>query len=108
MTINPATPTAWPPAEPFFDRDVPIDKRMFDLHHIMYLITVEQVIPRDGGWTVDIVVVGDRTWYVVLSVNTAMLTLFDGRERVAQHVVNGIRDWVERPPAERPNVIEIH
>jgi len=103
------TNNGWPPAEPLFDRDVPIDEGMFVNQRTLYSIEVRQVSPsRDvDAWTVQVDVVGSGTSRLTLCISTSVLKLYDRPERVAQHVLDVIRDWVELPVAERPGFLNV-
>jgi len=94
----------WPPVQPFFDRDVPIDGGMFTLDRVLYCVTVEHVTPaRDlDAWNVAVEVRADQTWHLKLCIATSIVTLFDHPEQVARHVLDTLRDWATQPSAARP------
>ena len=73
------TNNGWPPAEPLFDWDVPIDEGMFVNQRTLYSIEVRQVsASRDvDGWTVQVDVVGSATSRLTLCIGTSVLKLYD-------------------------------
>jgi hypothetical protein len=99
----------WPPPVPLFERDIPIDGAMFALQRMLYSIAVLRVTAaRDlDGWVVQLEVRGLSVSRVTLHVAVALLAQHPTPERVAQHVMVAVRDWVARPLAERPGFLEV-
>jgi hypothetical protein len=100
---------AWPPAEPIFELDVPIDSAMFVRHRVLYVITVRQVTSgRDiNAWTVQLEVRGDHTWRLTLSVAKSIVQMYGRAEEVGGHVLDAVREWVELPVADRPPFLDV-
>lgn len=102
-------PAAWPPAEPAFERDVPVDEGMFVRHRVLYVVKVQRVFPaRDSdAWMVALEIRGEHISRLTLVVPRRILHLFTDSRAVAQHVLDAIKDWLDEPVATRARCLDL-